>query len=107
MSEQVKRRGGGMAVLRSVTYVVGLQHQASGGKDPSFDASDIIHLAFCASPNSIHGNGATMRCASGLRCGRCDARSGQPLPDSIQIDLIDRTVPYNGMIFIENCSGAH
>jgi hypothetical protein len=106
MSEHVNARGGGTIVLRPVTYVIGAQHPVTGNANRSFKPSDIIHLSNCKSPISIRGNGAKLRCAAGLRFGRFDPQSGQPLPPPEARDLTNQAVPYFAMIHIENCSGA-
>lgn len=120
LSAHVNAQGGGTIVLRPVTYLVGRQHAVHGGKplaparldarhvgpSPSFVPFDIIHLAYCADPIIIRGNGAKLRAAPGLRYGRFDPHSGAPLPD-VQEKLIvtDKAAPYIAMVFIENCLG--
>jgi hypothetical protein len=105
MSAHVNGQGGGTIVLRPVTYIVGRQVPA---KDPKewLGAADIIHLKNCSRAVEIVGNGAVLRCAPGLHYGRFDRASGRPLPDSVQLDLTGRAVPYWGMIHIHDCSAS-
>lgn len=103
MSQHVNARGGGEIVLRPVTYVVGAEQPSDGSTKRSFDPSDIIHLTNCNGPVTIEGNGATLRCAAGLRYGRFNRETGEPLPDPDHIDATGNAVPYVGMIHIENC----
>jgi hypothetical protein len=105
MSKHINQRSGGIIELRPVTYVVGRQRPGAGGMQPSFVSSEIIHLTGCTDPVVIRGNGATLRCAPGLRFGRFDPHSGAPLPDPKALDLTNRAPPYIGMVWIEHCSG--
>jgi hypothetical protein len=104
LSQHVNSRGGGTIFLRPVTYIVGAQHPSAAGKKSSFEPSPIIHLAACTRPVRIQGNGARLRAAPGLRYGRFDRVSGEPLPDAPKLDTTDRATPYLAMILIEKCS---
>jgi hypothetical protein len=106
MSAHVNARGGGTIVLRPVIYIVGEQHPSDGGRKPSFAPVDIIRLVHCTRPIAIAGNGATLRCAAGLRYGRFDPRSGEPLPLPPKRDFTNQAIPYPAMIDIRLCSGA-
>ncbi|MGE5563371.1 MAG: hypothetical protein ACM3ZV_08675 [Bacillota bacterium] len=102
LSAHVNARGGGTVVLRPVTYIVGEQ-SATGPY--AFSPADILHFDGCRGPVVVRGNGATLRCAPGLRYGGFD-RSGRALPDArANMQLQNRAVPYTGMIFAENCTG--
>jgi hypothetical protein len=105
MSAHVNARGGGTIVLRPATYIVGQQQRGAGGKMPSFEPSKIIHLAKCTRAITIRGNGATLRSAPGLRYGRFDPQSGEPLPNGHKLDLTNQAVPYRSLIHIAHCSG--
>lgn len=108
MSAHLNAAGGGTIVLRPTTYVVGAQHPSAGGKGvftASFTASDIIHLTACHLPIVIEGRGARLRCAPGLRYGRFNPHSGQPLPNIVKLDETNEAVPYVAFIHIEKCSG--
>jgi hypothetical protein len=104
MSAHVNRLGGGTIVLRPVTYLVGEQQQGPGGAEFSYTPSDIIRLSKCRLPITIEGNGAILRSVSGLRYGRFDPASGEPLPDPDTHVRGNEAVPYLGMIDIEDCS---
>lgn len=106
MSAQVNARGGGMIVLRPTTYIVGEQIPSRGGRRPSFVPTDIIRLEKCVLPISILGNGAKLRAAPGLRYGRFDAKSGQPLAAPVgKRSFTNQAVPYFAMIDIRRCQG--
>ena len=105
MSAHLNARGGGTIVLRPVVYIVGEQHPSGGGRKPSFAPVDIIRLARCTGPIEIAGNGATLRCAPGLRYGRFDPVSGEPLPLPPKRDFTNQAIPYPAMIDIRHCSG--
>ena len=108
MSAHINARGGGTIALRPVTYVVGSQTRASGADAQfAFAPSNIIHLTGCTEPIVIRGNGATLRCAPGLRFGAFDPASGEPIRDGSE-DRVRRRrgSPYRGMIHIEDCSGS-
>jgi len=104
MSAHVNSRGGGTIVLRPVTYIVGEQHRTGGGEQ-SFAPADIIRLTGCTASIRIEGRGARLRCAPGLRYGRFDPHSGEPLPDPAKLELTNQAVPYFAMIHVEKCSG--
>ena len=102
LSAHVNARGGGTIVLRPVTYIVGQQH---AGGDFAISPVDIINLAHCTRPITIQGNGATLRCAPGLRYGGFTP-DGRPLPDArTNLKNPNRAVLYSGMIAIKRCSG--
>jgi hypothetical protein len=105
MSAHVIRLGGGTIVLRPAIYIVGEQHPSAGGSKPSFAPVDIIRLAHCTRPIEIAGNGATLRCAAGLRYGRFDPGSGEPLPPPAKRDFTNQAIPYPAMIDVRHCSG--
>jgi hypothetical protein len=103
MSAHVNARGGGTIVLRPVTYVLGEQHPVAGNRELSYAAADNIRLAGCHRPVRIEGNGARLRCAGGLRYGRFDPHSGNPLPEPEKPELGSQAVPYFALIDIQNC----
>ena len=109
MSAAVNARGGGTVVLRPVTYLVGTQGPA--GSDPTwqygFPPERIMHFAGCTGALAIRGNGARLRCASGLRYGNFDPRTGMSTHRSGGAS--DRTgfaSPYVAMIRVEACKGS-
>jgi hypothetical protein len=106
MSDHVNAAGGGTIVLRRVTYLVGEQHPGPGGKKPSFAPVNIINLIRCTRPIVIVGNGAKLLCAPGLRYGRFDPASGEPLPKLQKRDFTNEAIPYHAMVYIHRCSGS-
>lgn len=104
MSAEVARRGGGTVVLRRTTYLVGSQAAASN-RSWSFEPAAIMNFRGLRRPLTIHGNGARLRCAPGLRFGAFDRRSGRaitrPLPN---LRAEDRATPYVAMILASGCS---
>jgi hypothetical protein len=106
MSAHVNARGGGTITLRPVTYIVGAQHPSAGDDKHSFAPLPVIELKNCGGPISIRGNGARLRSAPGLRYGRFDPRSGQPLADAGRLDRTNLAVPYTAMIALSGCSGS-
>lgn len=105
LSAHVNARSGGTILLRPVTYIVGRQRPSTGGKELSFAPLDVIRLIGCRLPIIIRGNGARLRAAPGLRYGRFDPRSGEPLPDAGRLDRTDVAIPYSAMIEIVKSSG--
>src|SRR5690348_11238178 len=104
LSAHVNARGGGTIVLRPVTYIVGRQRRSAGGTELAFAPLDVIRLIGCRLPIVIRGNGARLRAAPGLRYGRFDAASGEPLADARKLDRTNLAIPYSAMIEIVDCS---
>ena len=106
LSAHVNARGGGTIVLRPVTYIVGKQSPGGPGQK-AFVPVDIIHLKNCTGPITIRGNGAILRCASGLRYGGFDRVTGKPLPDAREnLKKENRAEPYWSMIQVQRSSGS-
>jgi len=106
LSAHVNAHGGGNVILRRVTYIVGKQHTSDDRTKFAFAPSDILHFSGCKGAIVIRGNGAVLRCTSGLRYGGFD-RAGRVLPEArSNLDLANRAVPYLGMIHAENCTGS-
>lgn len=106
LSEELNARGGGTVLLRPVTYIVGLQRRAAGGKDPSFSPTPIIRLEHCTRAIVIRGNGARLKNAAGLRYGRFDPRTLRPLPNPIEREFGNEALLSRGMVNINHCSGS-
>lgn len=108
LSAHVNSRGGGIVALRPVTYLVGKQFRGPGPGAPfAFNPRNILHFENCSRGVIIEGNGATLRCAPGLRYGAFDPGSGAALPQSrANLEVSRRASPYLGMIDVVNCSGA-
>ena len=108
LSHAVARRGGGHIVLRPTTYVVG--EQASPGRKAAayaFEPSPILSFVGLNGPIILEGNGATLRCAPGLRFGTFDPVTGKPLEHGANYyDRGHLATPYEQMIRVERCTGA-
>ena len=108
MAAYVNARGGGEIWFRKATYVVGLQNQAHGsGVDYAFAPEKVMEFTGCSRPLVIHGNGARIKCAPGLRFGTFDPRSGRETrrksPNYMRGEL---SSPYHWMIKVSGCTGA-
>ena len=106
MAQFVSRQGGGEVVLRQTTYLVGSQRRTLPSEDYAFDPEPVMEFFGCSAPLVIRGNGAVLRCASGLRFGAFDRESGRPvrraMPNYKKGEL---SSPYKWMIKAERCSG--
>ena len=101
MTDFVNRRGGGVVALRQTTYIVGSQAQA-----PSYADASIMDFKGCRKGLTILGNGARLRCASGLRYGTFDLSTGQPTNHPQPYYISDEVAfPYYAMIIVESCDG--
>jgi hypothetical protein len=103
LSAAVNARGGGtVALARGRTYIVGAQHKGRGrfGWNPE----PILDFRNLTAPLVIIGNGARLRCQSGLRFGTFDLATGEPverpLPNYRRQEV---ATPYRAMISIESC----
>lgn len=101
-------RGGGEIVLRKATYIVGRQLRAlRAGAVYAFDPMKILEFVGLRGGLKIRGNGATLRCAPGLRFGtfnpRTGAKTSNPMP---YLGPGELATPYRWMIRIEDCAGA-
>lgn len=107
LSAAVTRRGGGTIVLRRTTYLVGEQRAAIGsGEGFSFVPSPILRFLDLPGALTIRGNGATLRCAPGLRFGSFDPLTGEPHRHAMPfIDPRTKATPYTYMIHVERCGG--
>ena len=106
LSNAVARRGGTI-VLRRTTYLVGEQRPAIGsGEAFGYVPSPILSFLDLEGPLTIRGNGATLRCAPGLRYGSFDPRTGEPHRHAMPfIDATTKATPYAYMIQVERCGG--
>lgn len=107
LAAAVNRAGGGRIVLRRTVYLVGEQERGLPGDPYAFTPRAVLRLSKCARDVSIEGNGATLRCAPGLRYGTFDRGTGRPInlpmPNTQPGPL---ATPYTTMVLIEECSGA-
>jgi hypothetical protein len=106
LAQAVNLAGGGRIVLRRTVYLVGEQERGLPGSPFSFAPGAVLRLSRCARGVSIEGNGATLRCAPGLRYGTFDRASGRsvelPMPNTRPGTV---ATPYDYMILIEECRG--
>lgn len=106
LAAAVMRRGGGKVVLQRAVYVVG-QQQARAGAGILGATATIFSVTDLPGSLTISGNGATLRCAPGLRYGSFDPVTGQRLATHTQnYDRRTIATPYHAMISIERCQGA-
>jgi hypothetical protein len=104
LSKAVEARRGGEIVLRPRTYLVGLQNGAFGPY--AFAPVSVIQISRCSQPVVIRGNGATLKCASGLRYGTFDAKTGRRFDHPMPFTQPGYTAtPYDYMVAIRECSG--
>jgi hypothetical protein len=106
LSAAVARRGGGtISLAPKRTYIVGSQRRDFANF--AWGPAPIIELDGLTGQLTIHGNGARLRCAPGLRFGVFDPATGEPLhrkmPNSDPNGLAS---PYRGLIHVSNCRGA-
>lgn len=105
MAAHVNRMGGGRVLLRPVTYLVGAQTR-SGSVDYAFEPQAIMNFASCSGAIAIEGNGARLRCASGLRYGTFNRDSGNPTSHPTPYYRGGEVAtPYHAMINVEDCRG--
>ena len=70
LAETVNANGGGRIELRRTTYIVGGHQPGTGNRNPTlFDPQKVMNFYGCRKPLTISGNGARLRCASGMRYG--------------------------------------
>lgn len=107
LAAAVNSAGGGRIVLRRAVYVVGEQVPGGPGDPYAFAPRPVLRLTGCARGVAIEGNGATLRCAPGLRYGTFDRASGRavelPMPNT-RPGLL--ATPYDYMVIIEECGGS-
>ncbi|MES2135435.1 MAG: hypothetical protein V4502_00055, partial [Pseudomonadota bacterium] len=105
MTAFVNRRGGAAVRLRATTYIIGRQAE-DRGRGYAFGPMGVMDFTGCTGPLTVHGNGATIRCAPGLRFGTFDLRTGRPTRHKLPYyGTGELASPYFAMIKIENCSG--
>jgi hypothetical protein len=105
MADFVSRGGGGEVALRPTTYVVGRQIPR-GREGYAFAPGPIMEFKHCVGRLTIHGNGARLRCADGLRFGTFDPVTGRPTKHpQPHYGSGELASPYFAMLSIEDCSG--
>ena len=105
LAAAVTAADGGRIVLRRTVYLVGEQRPGPLLEPYSFAPAKCLQIAGCSRPLAIEGNGATLRCAPGLRYGVFDRegrRVDHPLPYTQPGQLAS---PYDYLVLIERCDG--
>lgn len=107
LSRAIAEQGGGVVVLRRTTYIVGEQRPAVGDENFGFVPAPILSFVDLRGGVTIQGNGATLRCAPGLRYGSFDPRTGEPHRHAMPfLDPRTKATPYAYMVRVERCGGA-
>jgi hypothetical protein len=105
LARAVNEAGGGTVEFRRTTYLVG--RQTPSGKSDSlyyFQPTPLLEFTQCSKPLVIHGNGAVLRCAPGLRFGVFDM-AGRPNNPPMPYLGPGLATPYRFMILAEKCTG--
>jgi hypothetical protein len=105
LSAWLQSNGGGWMALRpGAEYTVGREELANGSGPNGwmFEPDPIIQVDGATKPIIIDGNGAKLKCASGLRYGTFDS-SGNPLVGQQPVGNV--ASPYVGMIYLSDCTG--
>jgi hypothetical protein len=106
LSKAVSTLGAGTVALRRTTYIVGAQERMPAGSGYAYAPSAILWFEKLKGPLTIQGNGATLRCAAGLRYGSFDPETGEPMqPRPPYLNEAARATPYEYMIYAGNCAG--
>lgn len=106
LSAAVAAAGGGTIEFgRGRTYRVGVQLPGPA-EGWAFEPLPIIAFTGLAGDVVIRGNGATLRCAPGLRYGTFDRATGNATHHAMPfLDGHEAASPYRAMIQIERCTG--
>lgn len=106
LSDRVTANGGGTVRFRRATYIVGAQRRAVERKGWAYLPADLMEFRRCSKPLVIEGNGATIRCAPGLRYGTFDRLTGAPTRHrQPYYEDHEVAVPYRQMILVVDCTG--
>lgn len=108
LADYVNSLGGGEILLRKATYVVGGHSPRTSGRDSwAYPPRKIMEFQGLHRPLVIRGNGARLKCQSGLRFGTFHPESGnsveRPMPNFKRGELAS---PYRAMIHVRDCSGS-
>ena len=110
LSDRINSLGGGRIILRKASYVVGNHNdaalQSGRGSEFAFPPGRVLQLVKCRDPVIVHGNGARLVAAKGLRFGSFDPRTGRPFETKMPFtNRSYRASPYFAMIEVLDCSG--
>lgn len=105
LSDAVQRAGGGTIRLSRRTYRVGWQREL-GAANYRLSPSPILEFKDLPGGLRIEGNGATLRCAPGLRFGSFEGEELRPWEGIMPLyDLSVRATPYETMIRVDRSRG--
>lgn len=102
----IEKRGGGTLVFDRAIYLIGKQTFSSGRDAWPGRPEAVIQIANCRGTITLVGNGATLRCAPGLRFGTFDPRIGRPTKNKLPfMDHEEIATPYLAAIRLQNNHG--
>jgi hypothetical protein len=105
MAAAINRAGGGIVALRRTTYIVGRQIPEPNPAGWAYSPAPIMQFHDLHAPLTIHGNGARLQCAKGLRYGLFDRNTGEIFHHALPYyDLRQLASPYVAMISVKNCA---
>jgi hypothetical protein len=106
LADAVNANGGGTVRFRRTTYLVGAQQRSIGRGGWAYTPADLLDFRGCSKPLIIEGNGATIRCAPGLRYGTFDRLRGTPTKhNQPYYEQHELATPYRQMILVADCTG--
>lgn len=108
MAAAVGHQGGGTISFRAgATYLVGQQTRAApDSKGWAFTPEPILSFKGLTGALIIIGNGARLRCASGLRYGTWDRVTGEPVTRPMpNLNRRELASPYKAMLHVEGSAG--
>ncbi|WP_212611462.1 right-handed parallel beta-helix repeat-containing protein [Sphingomonas gellani] len=106
-SAALTQASGGTLLVPPGRYRVGTQRIAAGrGQGYAAQGQPIIHIENCALPVSIHGTGATLVAADGLRFGAFDPVTGAVHNPKLPFYDLDFRADAYRMIDVRNCRAA-
>lgn len=103
-ARHVEKAGGGTLLLGGGTYLIGRQRRADNAPW-SFAPDPVIDIRHCRRPVAVIGEGATLRCASGLRFGTFDS-AGRATANAMPFTTLrELATPYRAAIWLEGNTG--
>jgi hypothetical protein len=107
LAAAITRRGGGTIQLRRTVYIVGAQRPDPLGRSGyGYAPAGLLNFTALPGPLTIAGNGAVLRCQSGLRYGTFDLATGAPTRHAMPyLKTGERATPYQYMILVQHCAG--
>jgi hypothetical protein len=106
LAAAVNLNRGGTVEFSRKTYIVGAQRPRPFGTEHfSFEPEPLLEFNRCKRPLVVRGNGARLRCASGLRFGIFDAATGRAVNHPMPYTGPGVASPYGYMIKADSCTG--